>query len=170
MSSTFPATALAEIALVASGLALVWSAASDIRSFQIPNTASAVVVLSYVVFAFCVPSAPRLGALGVSLAIFALGLLLFARGAMGGGDVKLLAATAIWSGPHLLASFAIVTGLVGALLAGFLMTPLRRVMPRAPREIADDAGVGALRQPMPFGFAIAAGGLFVLSQQSSLIH
>ena len=49
------------------------------------------------------------------------------------------------------------------------MTPLGRAMPRAPREVADNAGVGALRQPMPFGFAIAAGGLFVLSQQLTLV-
>ncbi|MBV8683449.1 MAG: prepilin peptidase [Caulobacteraceae bacterium] len=170
MSSTLPATALAVIALVASGLALAWSAVSDIRSFQIPNTASAVILLSYVVFAFCVPSAPRLGALGVGLAVFALALVLFVRGSMGGGDVKLLAAASVWSGPHLLAAFAIVTGLVGALLAAFLMSPLGRVMPRMPRDVAEGAGLGALRQPMPFGFAIAAGGLFVLSQQSSLIH
>jgi prepilin peptidase CpaA len=170
MSSTSPATALAVFALVTSGLALAWSAVSDIRSFQIPNTASAVIVVSYVVFASCVPSAPRLGALAVGLAVFALGFFLFARGSMGGGDVKLLAAASIWSGPHLLAAFAIVTGLVGALLAGLLLSPLRRVMPRAPRELIDAAGVGALRRPMPFGFAIAAGGLFVLSQQSSLIR
>jgi prepilin peptidase CpaA len=170
MSSTNPATALAVFALVTSGFALVWSAVSDIRSFQIPNTASAVIVISYVVFAFCVPSAPRLGSLAIGLAVFALGLVLFARGSMGGGDVKLLAATSVWTGPHLLAAFAIVTGLVGALLAGFLLSPLRRVMPPAPRELADAAGVGALRRPMPFGFAIAAGGLFVLSQQSTLIR
>lgn len=170
MSSTAPATALAVFALVASGLALAWSAISDIRTFQIPNTASVVIVLAYVVFAFCVPSAPRLGALAVGLAAFALSLALFVRGSMGGGDVKLLAATAVWSGPHFLAAFAIVTGLVGALLAGFLLSPLGRAMPRAPREAVESAGAGLLRQPMPFGFAIAAGGLFVLSQQASLIH
>lgn len=170
MALTLPATAIAVLALVTSGLALAWSAVSDIRTYQIPNTASALIVLSYLVFALCVPSAPRLGALAVGLAVFAVSLFLFVRGSMGGGDVKLLAAVSVWSGPHLLAAFAVVTALVGALLAGLILSPLRRIMPPAPRDLTPGAGAAALRQPMPYGFAIAAGGLFVLSQQSSLIH
>jgi prepilin peptidase CpaA len=170
MALTLPTTAVAVLALVTSGVALAWSAVSDIRTYQIPNTASALIVLSYLVFAACVPAAPRLGALAVGLAVLALGLFLFVRGSMGGGDVKLLAAVSVWSGPHLLAAFAIVTGLVGALLAGLLLSPLRRIMPRAPENVTASAGIAALRQPMPYGFAIAAGGLFVLSQQSSLLH
>jgi prepilin peptidase CpaA len=170
MALTLPAMAVAVSALVTSGAALAWSAVSDIRTYQIPNTASALIVISYIVFAFCVPSAPRLGALAVCLAVFAVGLFLFVRGSMGGGDVKLLAAVSVWSGPHLLAAFAIVTGLVGALLAGLLLSPLRNIMPRAPEEVTAGAGLAALRQPMPYGVAIAVGGLFVLSQQSTLLH
>lgn len=170
MALTLPATALAVLALVTSGVALAWSAVSDIRTYQIPNTASALIVLSYLVFALCVPAAPRLGALLVGLAVFALALFLFVRGAMGGGDVKLLAAVSLWCGPHFLAAFAIVTGLVGAVLAGVLLSPLRRIMPRAPHDLTAGAAAAALRQPMPYGFAIAAGGLFVLSQQSGLLR
>ncbi|HEY2049951.1 MAG TPA: prepilin peptidase [Caulobacteraceae bacterium] len=170
MALTLPATALAMLALVVSGAAFAWSAVSDIRTYQIPNTASALIVLSYLIFAFCVPSAPRLGALAVGVAVFAISLFLFLRGSMGGGDVKLLTAASVWSGPHLLADFAIVTGMVGALLAGALLSPLRRLMPRAPSDVTPSAGVAALRQPMPYGFAIAVGGLFVLTQQSTLIR
>jgi prepilin peptidase CpaA len=171
MALTLPATALGVLAVAASGLALAWSAVSDIRAYQIPNTASAAVVLSYVVFAACVPAAPRWGALGIGLTIFAIGMFLFLRGSMGGGDVKLLAAVSVWSGPHLLAGFAIVTGVVGALLAGLLLSPLRRIMPPAPPGLLPGTeSAGAMRQPMPFGVAIAAGGLFVLAQQTSLIR
>ena len=170
MAFKLPATALAMLAVATSAVALSWSAVSDLRTYQIPNTASALIVFSYVVFALCVPTAPRLGALAVGLAVFAVGLLLFVRGAMGGGDVKLLAAAALWCGPHLLAVFAIVTGLAGALLAGILLSPLRRILPQAPHEVTAGAGLAALRQPMPYGIAISAGGLFVLSQQASLIH
>jgi hypothetical protein len=47
------------------------------------------------------------------------------------------------------------------LLAIALLTPLRRQLPAPPAALA--AGTpGALRQPMPFGVAIAVGGLFVL--------
>jgi prepilin peptidase CpaA len=171
MALTLPATVFGVLAVTTCALALAWSAVSDIRAYQIPNTASVLILLSYVVFAFCAPSAPRLGALAVGLVVFAAGLFLFVRGSMGGGDVKLLAAVSVWSGPHFLAAFAIVTGLTGALLAAFLLSPLRRVMPRAPSDLLPGAeGAGLLRQPMPFGVAIAAGGMFVLVQQASLIR
>jgi prepilin peptidase CpaA len=170
MALTSPATLFGLAALALSGLALAWGAISDIRAYEIPNLSSVIIVLAYPVFAFCAPAAPRLGALAVGVGVLAAGLVLFARGSMGGGDVKLLAAVSVWCGPHLLAAFAIVTGLAGALVAIVLLTPLRRMLPKAPRGILPSAeGAGALRQPMPFGVAIAAGGAFVLAQQTSLL-
>jgi prepilin peptidase CpaA len=167
---TLPTTALAVLAIAGSAFCLAWGAASDIRNYEIPNTASAIVLGAYVLFALSTPAASRLGAFAVCACVLAAGLTLFLRGSMGGGDVKLLTAVAPWCGPHLLAEFAIVMGLAGAALAGLMLSPLRRLMPPAPQAAVVAAGGGAaLRQPMPFGVAIAAGGAWVLFRQSALL-
>jgi prepilin peptidase CpaA len=127
--------------------------------------------MGYLAFAAVTPAAPRLEALVAGLAVLAAGLILFARGWMGGGDVKLMSAVALWCGPSLLASFAIVTGLVGAVIAAVMLTPFRRLMPPAPPTAIASIGAGtALTQPMPFGVAIALGGAWVLAQRAGLLR
>jgi prepilin peptidase CpaA len=102
-----------------------------------------------------------LGGFFTGLAIFAIGAFFFARGWMGGGDVKLLAAVSLWAGPSYLSIFAVVTGLSGAVLAAVMMSPLRRHMPMASADAL--TMTGPAQEPMPYGVAIAAGGLFVLA-------
>lgn len=87
--------------------------------------------------------------LGAALAVFALGALAFRFGALGGGDVKLLAAGALWVGAWQVPAFALSTALAGGLLAvGFtvwLALPLGRDL--------------AVRPSLPYGVAIALGGV-----------
>jgi prepilin peptidase CpaA len=78
---------------------------------------------------------------------------------MGGGDVKLFSALALWCGPSRLASFTLVTSLAGVAVALIMLSPLRRLAPAAPDEARS-----AARQPMPYGVAIAAGGVWLLAQ------
>ena len=85
------------------------------------------------------------------------------RGLVGGGDVKLAAAIALWAGPAFLSEFAFVTALAGVALAAVMLSPLRRLMPRR----AGDEAAGGLKQPMPFGAPLAAGGAWVLALQLS---
>ena len=101
-----------------------------------------------------------LSGLALGAVVFAVGIVCFARRWMGGGDVKLLGAIALWVSLPLVASFALVTSLAGAVLGIIMMTPLRRHFPAPPAALA--AAAGRLRQPMPFGAAIATGGLFAL--------
>jgi prepilin peptidase CpaA len=148
--------------------ALAWSAVSDVRLYEIPDAASILIVGGFVCFCVCVSGRAFLPGLAVGLGVFVMGLILFARGLMGGGDVKLLAATSLWCGPHLLAPFAMVTALTGVLLGVLMLSPLRRLMPPAPADAALTANAQqGLRQPMPYGVAIAAGGLWVLARQAS---
>jgi prepilin peptidase CpaA len=166
-----PSIFVGAIAIVVPAIALAWGAVNDVRAYEIPNFVCLAVLLSYPVFALVTPTAPRLGALATGACILAAGLVLFARGWMGGGDIKLLSAVAVWSGPALLPSFAVVTGVSGAVLAGLMLTPLRRLMPPAPATaVAAVSGGSALTQPMPFGVAIAVGGAWVLAQRSAGLH
>ena len=169
---TFSPAVVMASALLLSASALVWAAANDVRFYQIPNLAPAVVAVAFLLMATVMRPVFVLTGLGTGAGVFAVGALLFARRLMGGGDVKLLAAAALWCGPGLLAPFALVTSLTGAALAVVMLSPLGRRLPAPPTDgwAPSGAGFAALRQPTPFGVAIAAGGLWVLSRYVVLIR
>lgn len=88
------------------------------------------------------------------LLVLLVGTLLFARGAMGGGDIKLLAASVLWfdwsAGWRMLVAVAIIGGLEAIIVMLIRMLP----WPAAAR-----ARAALLRkaEPLPYGIAIAAG-------------
>ena len=89
----------------------------DVRSRTIPNwlTASAL-VLALALAAVAGPA--ELGArLLVAVAVLAVGLVLFRRGILGGGDVKMLVAVAALVGLELLPRVVMFACLTGALIA-----------------------------------------------------
>lgn len=137
--------------------ALAWAAVSDFRRFLIPNRISVFVASGYLIAMAGMPMHIWLAGLATGGAVLAAGTLLFARGFVGGGDVKLASVAALWAGPSLFSDFALATAIVGIGLAAVMMSPLRRRLPAAPEG---DPTTG-LRQPMPFGVALAAGGLWV---------
>jgi prepilin peptidase CpaA len=146
--------------------ALVAAAYHDVRTYQIPNRFAVAIGCGFVAASLGGSWREALFGLALGIAVLVAGTALFARGWLGGGDVKLLAAVILWVPAPLLASFALVTSLAGAALGLLFMTPLRRHLPAAPQALAFATGGAArgtrLRQPMPFGVAIAAGGLFAL--------
>lgn len=140
-------------------LAVIWSAVSDIRAYIIPNWTSILIAASFLVAAIFTPYASLISGLLSGAGVLLLGLALFAVGWMGGGDVKLFSALALWAGPSRLGAFTLATSLAGVAVALFMLSPLRRFAPTAPDEARS-----AARQPMPYGVAIAVGGIWVLTQ------
>ena len=108
---------------------------------------------------------------GVRRATFLIGAFMFARGWMGGGDVKLLAALALWAGPTHFPTLILVTSAAGGVLALIAYMPGRAAMlswvalnlrialalPEAPRSASG-------RRTIPYGVAIAIGGLFMCAE------
>ena len=94
----------------------------DWRTRSVPNAIPAAIVLAYVAWAgsgLTVGSVqPR--ALGLTLLASAglsgLAVLAFARGVLGGGDVKLLGASSLFAGVPLMEGFLAVTAIVGGLI------------------------------------------------------
>jgi prepilin peptidase CpaA len=82
-------------------LLLVWAACEDLRSRRIPNWLSFAVLLSGLIQSYTATQtvAPKQAWLGF-LVGFGLPSILFALGALGGGDVKLLAGVGAWLGPN----------------------------------------------------------------------
>lgn len=92
--------------------------------------------------------------------LLAVGTALFAAGKMGGGDIKLLAATGAWF--DLQGALLLVTAV---LIAGGLLATLLIGLRTVTRGGAQNGGV-KLRQraaAIPYGVAIAAGAIFSIS-------
>jgi prepilin peptidase CpaA len=138
---------------------MVMATFADFRRFVIPNP---IVLGLFALWPLHVAAAPSFtvagsaGALGCAAAVFLAGALLFSRGLMGGGDVKLLAVGALWAGPALTPALLFVTAVLGGLLALAWMSAaaLRALLTPA-------AAVAASPLPMPYGVAIAAAAVIV---------
>jgi prepilin peptidase CpaA len=154
---------IASTTLMVFAAVMAFAAAMDLLTMTIPNRVSLTLAA-----AFCV-AAPLMGlppgAIAMHIAAGALvlvaGIALFAVGAFGGGDVKLLAAGALWIGFDQLLAFLAMTAIFGGVLAIAVLfyrrLPLLGI--RAP-----DWAIG-LHKPgtgIPYGIAIAAAGLMVL--------
>lgn len=151
--------------LAALAIALLVAAATDIRRRQIDNWLNAAIALCAPLF--WLASGMSLGETGIQLAV-ALGALaifggLFALGWMGGGDVKLLTALALWIQPYWFAQVIFVMAIAGGVLTlGFTIwyfAARRRERPQIPYGIAiSGAGLWALAsQYVP---SLQNGGLF----------
>lgn len=138
--------------LIALAIALLFAAFTDIRRRQIDNwlNAAIIVVAPLWWWASGMSLWPDVAIqLGVALAAFAVLAGLFALGAMGGGDVKLLTALAFWIEPTWFLQLLIVMALVGGVLT--IVMGVWHVMRRQREKLA-----------IPYGVAISAGGLWVI--------
>ncbi len=149
------------------GATLIWAAASDMMSLKIPNrTVLTILALFPIYISSAGPSSWSLAALGGSLLvaaiIFAVGFIMFAFNLFGGGDVKMLAAVALWAGPSHIVMLLLGTALIGGFLALALASPLRLLLPYLAAATNTNTDFERLMsQPIPYGVAIAAGGLLV---------
>ena len=138
--------------LAALAIALLVAAVTDLRSRQIGNWLNGGIALAAPLFWWANGLAlwPDVALqLGVALGTFAVLAVLFALKAMGGGDVKLLTALALWIEPMLFLKLVIVMALVGGVLT--LVFGAWHIMRRQREKIA-----------IPYGVAIAMAGLWVL--------
>ncbi len=138
--------------LAALAIALVAAACTDIASRRIGNRLNAAIALGAPVFWYASGLALWPGvALQLAVALASLAILagLFAMRVMGGGDVKLLAALALWIEPVLFVQLLVLMALLGGVLT-ILMGCWH--IARRQRE----------RLTIPYGVAIAAAGLWII--------
>ncbi len=110
--------------LGALAIALVIAAATDLKRRQIDNWLNGSIALTAPLYWWASGLSPWPGVAwqaGVAFAVFMLFALAFAKGGMGGGDVKLLTVLALWMPPLVFFSILFLTSLVGgamSMLAG----------------------------------------------------
>jgi prepilin peptidase CpaA len=150
--------------LIAFALLLLLAAWQDWRTMQIADGISLGIIAAFALWALTGLAAGTLSlpdpafALACAVGMFGLGTLAFAAGAIGGGDVKLAAAASLFAGPALMLDFITVTAVVGGLLGVAILAGARI----GPVASAGGCTVRArLRGNLPYGPAIAVGGLWV---------
>jgi len=153
----------------AAGLLLLAAALNDVALRTIPNGASVALVLTGA--ALRLQDGGIVAGLLLAAAVFGVAVLCWQRGWMGGGDVKLLAATALVVPPLQVGSLLMLTALSGGVLAVLylILSRVVRVAPPGGRRRGPLARVLRAERwricrgaPLPYGLAIAFGGITLL--------
>jgi prepilin peptidase CpaA len=144
-----------EMLLIVLGALLLVAAVIDVRTFTISNRLNLTVALLAPIYwlSIALPLWPDAAIqLSAGAGVFLLLALAFYAGMMGGGDVKLAAALALWFSPLSTLKFLVVMS-----LAGGVLTLAYLVLHRLKRREG--------RPEIPYGVAIAIGGLAILAQR-----
>ena len=149
-NATFTGLLLAILAAI-----LVFAAVVDMRTFTISNRLNLAVALLAPFYWWSVALAPWPGMaiqLAAGAAVFVLLAAVFFAGMMGGGDVKLAAALALWFSPAMTVKFLVLMSIAGGVLT-LAVIGWHRMKQREGRP------------EIPYGVAIAFGGLAILTQR-----
>jgi prepilin peptidase CpaA len=147
--------AFTDFLLLALAAILIVAAIIDVRTFTISNRLNLAVALMAPLYwwASHLPLWPDAAAqVAIAIAVFGLFAIAFYIGMMGGGDVKLAAALALWFSPQSTIRFLVVTSLAGGVLTLGVLA-----LHRARRREG--------RPEVPYGVAIAFGALVILAQR-----
>jgi prepilin peptidase CpaA len=152
-----------EAALAVYVVPLVMAGVSDFRTLRIPNWLTGTLALAFPLGALAAGQPiDWLSHIAAGFAVFTVGAALFAMRLMGGGDVKLLAATALWVGLAQLLPFLVLVALVGGVFAigcvllrhplvqTTILATLRRLPVFAQKNL-----------PIPYGIPIAIAGVLI---------
>jgi prepilin peptidase CpaA len=152
-----------QIVLLSFVAILAYAAWGDLVRYLIPNRVVVALVLLYPAHLLASPVTPDLtDSLIIAGIAFAACAAMFACGLMGGGDVKLFAAVALWAGPTHIVPVMAATAILGGVLAMVMLSPFGVLLPTPPTALFKPGlRPGRARQSMPYGVAIAGAGLLL---------
>lgn len=140
--------------LGALALMLLVAAVGDLRRREISNGLNGAIALLAIPFWFSMGLSPwpeMALQIGVALGVFLFFALLFNFGFMGGGDVKMIAALALWLPAGAVLNLLVIMSLAGGVLTLAMMARKRMAKSEANPEV-------------PYGVAIAFGGMWVIAE------
>jgi len=156
--------------MAAFGGLLIYAALSDIARLIIPNWVSIAMAAAFPVFALAagLPFGDIALHIGFGFAILVVGFGLFSVNIFGGGDAKLLAAAAVWTGTGAFLPFIYWTVIAGGLMALALLAARQFV--KQPETYPPFVNHLLKKQNgIPYGVAIMAGGLMALPSLSFVL-
>jgi prepilin peptidase CpaA len=146
---------LAEILVGILAVLILIAAAWDVRTRTIPNWLNGAIAVLAVPFwwASGLDLWPDIAVqIGIALAVFGLFTIAFAYGAMGGGDVKMVGALALWLPPAAVVMMLIIMSLAGGALTAVMLVRHRATKAQHQLEI-------------PYGVAIAMAGIWLIGER-----
>jgi prepilin peptidase CpaA len=147
---------------------LAYACFSDLFTMRISNRVCLFVLALFPVAALASGMAlPDIGMhLLAGLAVLAVSFTLFAFGWVGGGDAKLVAATAVWFGFELVLQFVAVSCLFGGALTLAILFARKHPLPAGLLERPWIAHLHADTTGVPYGIALGIAGLLVLPESA----
>lgn len=187
------------LTLILFALLMLIAALSDLYRFRIPNTVVLGVFLLYPVHVLAAPEAlPWVGSTALMFSGLVCAILAFNAGLMGAGDGKLISGLLLWSGTAIALDVLVITGLAGLGLALLFGTRLRFSVAMAMNAsvqyaqsqlsdgqitVTDGSAESPKAHPviqnltnsllankLPYGMAIASGGLFLVGVRLGLLQ
>ncbi len=134
---------------------LVWIAVVDVRTYTISDRINLAIALLAPVYWLSagVPLWPDAAIrLGIGVAVFLLFAGAFYMNVMGGGDVKLAGALALWFTPYETLKLIVIMSIAGGVLT-LIVVGIHHARKKTGRP------------EVPYGVAIAVGGLWLLAQR-----
>jgi prepilin peptidase CpaA len=147
---------IAAIAIIAAGIALIAAALWDLTKFEIPDTITVIILGAAVAYGLATPGFNWMSHIGAMVLFFGVGLFLFSRGWLGGGDVKVMTACAAWAGlSGLLMQLALISVAGGALVGALMLG--RTIVRLSGRDPVQTLHLFRADARVPYAVAIAGG-------------
>jgi prepilin peptidase CpaA len=143
-------------------------AVQDLRLRRVSNAfCVGIALLGVGRWVFLAQVVPAAWALAAAVTVFCIGIALFAKGWLGGGDVKLIAATTLLIGGTDTPRFLFLMSIIGSALALALLIHLKfgRFYHAASATPADSAAPPSDHAKVPYAVAVAAAASIVLFLQ-----
>ena len=142
---------------------MIFAGVRDLTTMTIPNWLTSALALSFFAVALLaqMPLADIAQHTTVAVVTLLLGMVFFAKGWIGGGDAKLMAAVALWLGWAQALPYFVIASMLGGgltlLILGYRNLPLPAfVLRQAWAMRLHDRAEG-----VPYGLALAAAGLLI---------
>ena len=142
---------------------VVLAGVSDFLTLKIPNWVNGLIAVAMLPFALFqqMPMEVFAWHMVAGIVMLIAGFILFAFGYIGGGDAKMLAACGLWVGWDQLVAFSLITALAGGALAIIMKFWQMFNIEHEVRDVSWLKNVFRAELQLPYGVAIAAGGMMV---------
>ena len=150
--------------LVIAAAVFIAAAVNDACVYRIPNYMCGLLLALFPLFVATAPHGIDWHQHGMIFGLVGLsGFAMFLANLAGAGDIKLLSVASLWAGPHLIAVLLIVTAIAG----GIVSLVMALLTLRRQRAAGEETHLNKI--PIPYGIAIATGGLTMLAMMAQPI-
>ena len=135
-------------------------AVTDVRSRRIPNQVSLTVALVWVMYALTDLTGWQSGLIAAVI-VLAVGIVVYAFGLVGGGDIKLLTAVSLWAGTELALPVIAIIAIAGAVISVSVWIHARGISFFSFQLLEPKADIHAEQLYTPYAAAILPGAVFI---------